>query len=204
MLICARLGASGAQGDKECQPWFSYNAATGNCECTVVDITGVDLITCVGQNVYLAFGYCATHDQESQLTFIADCPYFQSHRFTSSVSQPGYLLFPSNYSVLSSVMCDPMNRIGFVCSDCVEHYGPSPTSYGYECSKCANSWQGILMYLLVEFLPVTLFYLVILIFQIDLVTPPIATLLHNVQPVGVQWPPLLCHGLTFCTSSDVH
>ena len=188
MLICALLvDASEVRGGKECQPWFSYNAATGNCECT-----GVDVITCMGQDVYLAFGYCATYDQESQLTFIADCPYFQSSRFSSSleISQPGSLLLPNNYSELNSFMCDPMNRTGFVCSDCVEHYGPSPTSYGYKCSKCANSWQGILMYLLMEFFLVTLFYLVILIFQIDLVTPPI--------PCFIMYSQLVYSGFHYC------
>ena len=185
MLICAHLGASGTR-DKECQPWFSYNAATGNCECTGVH----NMISCIGQDVYLAFGYCATYNQESHLTFIADCPYFQSRRFNSSITQPGSLLLPNNYSVLNSFMCDPMNRTGFVCSDCVDHYGPSPTSYGYECSKCANSWQGILMYLLVEFLPVTLFYLVILIFQIDLITPPI--------PCFIMYSQLVYSGLHYC------
>ena len=173
VLVCASFigtvrAQRGSQGDKECQPWFSYNTATGNCECF-----NANMISCSGQGVYLAHGYCATYDQDSQLIFIAGCPYFQSCGFNSSIPLPGYLLLPSNYSHLNSFMCGPMNREGFVCSDCVDHYGPSVTSYGYECSKCANSWYGVLLYLLMEFLPVTLLYLVILIFQIDLVTPPI-------------------------------
>ena len=162
------VDTSVAKKEEECQPWFYYNTATGNCECI-----NLDMISCVEEDVYLVFGYCAAHDQELQSTFIAACPYFQSRDFNSSVTQLGYLLLPNNYSDLNSFMCDPMNRKGFVCSDCVDHYGPSVTSYGYECSKCASSWQGILMYLLVEFLPITLLYLVILIFQIDLVTPPV-------------------------------
>ena len=135
------------------------------------------------------FGYCATYDQVTQLTYIAECPYFQSCGFNSSISWPGHLLLPNNYSDLNSFMCDPMNRKGFVCSDCVDHYGPSVTSYGYKCSKCADSWQSLLMYLLVEFFPITLLYLVILIFQIDLVTPPI--------PCFIMYSQLVYSGLKF-------
>ena len=178
------VSTTGVQEDKQCQPWFIYNTATGNCEC--VD---VNMIYCMEQDVYLTYGYCATYDKDLQLAFIAECPYFQSRGFHINVTQPGCLLLPNNYSELNKFMCNPMSRKGFVCSDCKDHYGPSVTSYGYECPKCANSWQGILLYLLIEFLPVTLLYLVILIFQIDLVTPPI--------PCFIMYSQLVYSGLQF-------
>ena len=181
------FNASRVPEDKQCQPWFSYNTATGNCECI-----NVNMISCIEQDAYLVFGYCASHDQTSQLTFIAECPYFQSRGF--NVTRPGYVLLPNNYSDLNKFMCGPMNRKGFVCSDCMDHYGPSVTSYGYQCSKCVHNWQGILLYLLLEFVPITLLFLVILVFQIDLVTPPI--------PCFIMYCQLVYSGLHYYAADD--
>ena len=57
-------------------------------------------------------------------------------------------------------------RQGLVCSECIEGFGPSVTSLGYSCSKCA--WYGIPLFLLVEFVPITVFYVIIILFQINL------------------------------------
>ena len=88
------------------------------------------------------------------------------------MTRPGYVQLPDNVSELNDYMCAPLNRKGLVCSECIDHFGPSVTSYGYPCSKCKNSWLGILFYLVLELLPITVFYLLILIFRIDVISPP--------------------------------
>ena len=65
-----------------------------------------------------------------------------------------------------------MNRKGLVCSECVEGFGLSVTFFGFSCSKCTNSWYGIIVYLLLEFVPITVFYFLILIFRVGLTSSP--------------------------------
>ena len=69
-------------------------------------------------------------------------------------------------------MCGPMNRKGLVCSECIDGYGPSVTSTKFRCSDCSNAWYGVPLYLLLELVPVTVFYLVLLLFQINLTSAP--------------------------------
>ena len=67
-----------------------------------------------------------------------------------------------NYS-----MCRPMNRKGVVCSGCMDGYGPSFTSYGYRCVKCADAWYRKPPLLIYELLPITVFYVIVLVFRIS-------------------------------------
>ena len=69
-------------------------------------------------------------------------------------------------------MCRPMNRKGLVCSECIEGFGPSVNSLGYPCSNCTDAWYGIPVFLFIEFVPVTIFYVIVIIFQINLTSAP--------------------------------
>ena len=66
-----------------------------------------------------------------------------------------------------------MNRKGILCSECINGFGPSVTSPIFTCSNnCTDTWYGIPLYLFVELVPVSVFYLVILMFQINLTSAP--------------------------------
>ena len=69
-------------------------------------------------------------------------------------------------------MCGPMNRKGIVCSECIDGYGPSVTSPNFRCSDCTNAWYGVPLYLLLELVPLTVFYLIMLIFQVNVTSAP--------------------------------
>ena len=65
-----------------------------------------------------------------------------------------------------------MNRKGLVCSKCIDGYGPSVTSPKFRCFDCSNAWYGVPLYLLLELVPVTVFYLIALVFRINLTSAP--------------------------------
>jgi hypothetical protein len=102
--------------------------------------------------------------------YIAECHYFQLEGH--NVTKPGYIRLPDNISELNDYMCGAMNRKDLLCKDCVDGFGPSVTSLGYRCSNCTDGWYGIPLYLAVELIPITLFYLIILIFKVNLISPP--------------------------------
>ena len=124
---------------------------------------------CTPNNVKLSVGYCMTRDAKESL-FVTKCPYFQLKGH--NVSDPGNFKLPDNVSELNDYMCGPMNRKGFLCEDCVDGFAVSFTSMGHKCSNCTDVWYGIPLYLLIELAPITVFYLIILIFQVHITSAP--------------------------------
>lgn len=163
--------------ERTCQQlWFYYSIYTKKCECIH---NNVSAISCQGEKVALVIGHCATFDEKTELTSIYRCPYFKLHD-SYNITEQG-LLLPDNISQLNDFMCTPMNRKGFVCSECINGFGLSVTSSGHDCSECKSEWQGIVLYLLFELVPITVFYVLILIFRINLVSAPFICLMMYSQ-----------------------
>ena len=71
-------------------------------------------------------------------------------------------------------MCGSMKRKGFLCSECIDGFSPSFTSPDYmACSNCtASKYFGVPLFILIEIVPITLFYLVFLLLQINITSSP--------------------------------
>ena len=132
------------------------------------------------KSVHLNFGFIMTYS-EGEGIFLSDCSYYQLNGH--NVSEPGYIKLPDNISELNDYMCGPMNRKGFLCEDCIDGYGPSASSIGYKCSKCTGVWYGVPLYLLLELVPVTFFYFIILIFPIPITYAPMTCFIMYSQLV---------------------
>ena len=157
--------------DNQCPPWTYYNASIQRCKCYNDEkARGVPIVTCNEQESSLSYNYCMTYDEESGTSTVSYCPYFtlQGH----NISGPGLINLPDNISELNEYMCGPMNRKGIVCSECIDGYGPSVTSLQFQCSTCSSVWYGVLIYLLIEVVPVTIFFITVLLFQLNLTTAP--------------------------------
>ena len=62
-----------------------------------------------------------------------------------------------------------------MCSECIDGFAPSVISPWYQCANCTGAWYGIPLYLFLEFVPITLFYLAVLVFQISVISSPLTT-----------------------------
>ena len=82
----------------------------------------------------------------------------------SKCSDRVYLSLPGNLTELNEYMCGSMNREGFICSECVDGFSPAITSLGFQCSNCTGVWYGVPLFLFLEFVPITIFYLIIITF----------------------------------------
>ena len=161
---------SGLDSD-QCHPWSFYNDTLQHCQC-YGDPEFADLI-CSEERVLVALGNCLTHEESG--TFLGYCRTFLIHDQNVTVVYGAYVQLPDNISELNDYMCGPMNRKGRVCSECIDGFAPSVTSIGYECSNCTDTWYGVPLYLLLEFVPITIFYLTILIFQISVTSAPMTS-----------------------------
>ena len=113
--------------------------------------------------------------------------------------ETGYVLLPDEISELNSYMCGPLNRKGYLCGECKSGYGPGPfvTSCTNVCHFCQDTWHEIILYLALEFIPITVFYLLILIFQIRLTSAPMTCFIMYSQLIvqafneecASQWAP---------------
>ena len=164
--------STGQIGNDRCNDYCSFCPSyTGNwnqLKCRISD------------NVQLSIGYCMTVDDNEAL-FVMKCPYFQLKGH--NVSDPGDIILPDNVSELNDYMCEPMNREGFLCEDYMDEFAVSFTSMGHKCSNCTNAWYRIPLYLLIELAPITVFYPIILIFQLRITSAPMVCFIFYCQLV---------------------
>ena len=83
-------------------------------------------------------------------------------------------ILPQNLSGLQLLFCDGTNRKGYFCGECREGYGIDITSTLYKCIPCSTQ-SGWIKYLAANFGILTLFFLVLLVFNINITHGSIGT-----------------------------
>ena len=164
------------QGIKECPFLLNYSSSTNTCHCFSTPVTNCD-----GENACVDSGEILTYNShKGLLSSIAI-----RHRYLGgyNTTKHGYVALPSDVSELNAYMCGPLNRKNYMCSDCKSGYGPAAflTSCTNVCHLCRDTWYDVLLYLSLEFVPITLFYLVVLIFQIKLTLAPMTCFIMYCQ-----------------------
>ena len=137
-------------------------------------------LKCDNGRPLLLEGYCVTYDEKITLLSIYDCPYFQLEKYNTTINNVQIEL-PQNLSQLNDYMCGPLNRKGLVCSECANGFGPSVTSFGYRCANCTDDWHGVPLFLFLEFVPITLFYMICLAFRISITSAPMPCFIMYAQ-----------------------
>ena len=161
-----------SQSNYACPFWFHFVPSTNSCECLRFDY--VDVSLCDGVKLYIKENYLATIRQNKILISISSSKSFNLHSGTNR-TKPGYRLLPENISELNDYMCGPLNRKGYLCSECIDGFGPSMSLFEHpnHCYECRGAYRGVMLYLAIVLLPLTLLYLLILIFQIRMTSAPI-------------------------------
>ena len=101
--------------------------------CALVD----NGILCNEKGVFLAISHYLTYSEDANTIMLAQCPYV----FTFSIK------IPDNLSALNNFMCGPLRRKDLLCKDCIDGFGVSLTSLGYQCFNCTSAWYGIPLYI---------------------------------------------------------
>ena len=163
----------------QCPPWFFFNATSNQCECFSSPNTD-RFIKCTEHGALLKFGYCMTY-KEGEGFFVGLCNYFKASRFQNVSTKDNYIVLPDNTFELNDFMCGPLNRKGVMCSQCIDGFGPSVTSIGHTCSNCTDAWYGVPLYLFLEFVPITVFYFIVLLFRIKVTSAPMVAFVFYCQ-----------------------
>ena len=136
------------------------------------------------KGVLLELGHCLIYNEGKFNDKIAleKCPYFDIgghdvmtvlYNIVTSLN----IKVPEIFSELNNFMYGPLSRTGFLCKDCIDGFGVSYASLNYQCSNCTNVLYSIPLYLTIEFLPATIFYLIILVSNIHITSAPLTCLI---------------------------
>ena len=181
VLVYVLAGLLATSEAVHCPPWFiSYANTTisnttqpySHCVCSQQLPFRV---YCIQGSLcsYLRLGNCAFWDNGSSSTMVGSCPYvFLHHTYVDTK-----LELPQDVYALNSFLCtEKLNRDvdehSSSCGRCADGRGPSVTTVGSQCVYC--SAVNILYYCLLQYLPATIIFLLILIIQIDLTSAPMA------------------------------
>ena len=151
-----------------CPTWFYFSNVTQSCECGV----SVGGVYCNQQTMEVGvwFSCCTTFSGQEGVFYAGRCLY--SYKFNHS-STLGSLL-PSDPDLLNEAMCGPYNRKGLLCGECIDGYGPRVYTFDKKCVDCSkfSMSSAICLYLLVQFVPVLLFFLCMTVFRLGLTSGP--------------------------------
>ena len=119
-------------------------------------------------------GVCLTRlAKDSGLVAYGKCPYITFHKMRLF---RGNLFYHVDFdtSTLTEETCGPHNRKGLLCSECYEGYGPAVYAFGNKCMKCHGSvYNRWALYVFVTLLPITVFYFIVILFNINAAAPPL-------------------------------
>ena len=153
-------------------PTWQHRNETGECVCGA---TLHDVVNCDDKfnDTSVLSCYCMTFSDEHKTTVLGKC-YYGCFRFTGENKKYSYVRYdvPNNVSKLNDAMCGRYSRTGQLCGNCIEGYTPLAYSYELRCMNCTGSAVSNWMkYLAAAFLPLTGFYIIVIVFKIRATAP---------------------------------
>ena len=125
----------------------------------------------------VATGLCTSYNETSNLRYEGACPYiFRYDNIIMKFRHHGYCVIIFNISTcsqLNEAMCGQLNREGLLCSKCKAGYGPDLYSRSSSCVPC-NEYSHLkwILYFVLLLTPLTIFFLIVIIFNVRATSPP--------------------------------
>ena len=156
-------------GSRLCPPWSYCDSTDGICKCPQIPTRALECDVFENRNVLRVLDCnCVTYDEELNQTDVGLCIYncvIDKKPFINEA----YHLLPPNTSDWNYFTCGKFNRTGTLCGKCNMEDGFYPRAYSFDvtCIQCTNGKSNWWKYVLSVYLPLTLFYFVILCFKIN-------------------------------------
>jgi predicted outer membrane repeat protein len=169
-----------------CPPGFKFNNGTMTCECANLEqvlgkCNSRKFTARISQAYWL--GYLDDNISKScdgRILWGGKCPSgFCSH----DISLP--LPETDNETDLNNLMCDKNNRQGILCGECKSDYCNPINVCSSPCKLSADEADGWWKWILTETMPLTIFIILILLFDINLLSGPLNSYLLYAQFIAV-------------------
>ena len=156
------LGESSNQNP--CPHWTYRTHQNSNCTCGN-SIFGV--VTCTNDKspVYVLSCHCMSLNHWGEAVE-GMCPYLCTNNFHTIVKDTGDL---QNGRICNKKI--PQNRHGQLCGRCVEGHAPAAYSYSFICANCTNYKNNWIKYVAIAYVPITILFLVVLLFRWSVMSP---------------------------------
>ena len=138
----------------------------GQCECGVYPNY---IVSCNGTTSSVLDCNCATFNEEKKLVLAGACLYGcggQSNKNINNVYHP----LPRTGKALNDEMCKYFKRTGTLCGRCLPDHYPLAYSFNMTCILCPHANRNWWRYVIAAYLPLTLFYIIILFFKINILS----------------------------------
>ena len=145
-------------------PVWAYCNRSRDCMCGE---TPGDFIECdLGENKKLSLAdcTCATYNEVDSITEAGKCVYTCGNDLKYHGSE---VFLRTHLAHLNEYMCGSFNRTGTLCGKCKDGYYPLAYSFDMTCIQCPNGKANWWKFVLVSLLPLTVFYFVVLFFNIN-------------------------------------
>ena len=132
-------------------------------------------------------GYCVTYNDEGNVTTVGPCDYF--HQTIENASKNFfYFPLPAHVEELSNSTCGPYNRAGTLCGECLPNHYPLAYSYNMTCIPCPHVHWNWFRYIMAAYLPLTLFYIIIVLFKINTKSSHLFVMVYFCQNLSMPAP----------------
>ena len=161
---------------EQCPPGYKWNDTTKVCECRYEDWQGILYCDDVSFTSYLARGYWAGYilsnnsmaNKRAFKLVTVKCP----SQFCTNFDTPfrRQLTSQANDTALDHLICSPQKRTGKLCGNCTKDHGVAinVNAFQFNCTHCSDTKYSWLVYVLSEFLPLNIFFIIILFFDINI------------------------------------
>ena len=134
------------------------------CHCN--ELLPHDVLGC-SENANLSVLYCVCVTFEGESIAVGQCLY-SCTSLTDSDILTHYHEIPVNMVKKNEFICGAFNRTGTLCGECKDGYYPLVYSFDMHCVHCPNGKANWWKFALTAFLPLTIFYFIILYFKVNL------------------------------------
>ena len=153
-----------------CSQVWTYESGS-SCKCGSTVYGAVSCNT-VNQVTSILNCNCMTFSDDETGVLVGECPYRCGFsQINSTWSRHVYYSLPSNVTHLNDAMCGRLNRDGRLCGKCKKGFSPQVYSYDPNCIKCTSSQYNWLKFTAIAFIPLTVFYFIVIVFRINATNP---------------------------------
>ena len=153
-----------------CQKTWIFGS-NGTCQCGP-SVRGSVSCSNISNRVAILRCHCMTYDSKKGVV-LGNCPYGCGY-FNDSSSWSGREVYHPlllNIMDLNHEMCGRFNRDFRLCSKCIEGFSPLVYSYDLNCVKCSGEYNWLKYVAVAYIIPLTVFYLVVILLRIDATEP---------------------------------
>ena len=152
--------------DSMCPSWFTCNSQN-SCQCGDKHNYAVVCDSKYGKSAVLDC-HCVTYDRRTGFTYLGLCFYnCQNNNLQEKIDYIYKKLPQKPEELINKSACTHFHRSGLLCGDCEQEHSPFVFSYNLSCVRCPDGHKNWWKFIFAGFVPLTLFYFFVVIFNIN-------------------------------------